>query len=86
VCRSPTHADIGKQLLFANDRNKVRGAVVGISRDGACSNLFENFGEHSLKRDLSNDTTVNPPLFSLANNFKVRDASTVVVCIMVAKK
>jgi hypothetical protein len=29
------------------------------------TNLFENFHENSLKRDLSNATTVNPPLFSL---------------------
>jgi hypothetical protein len=32
--------------------------------------LFENFREHSLKQDLSNDTTVNPSLFSLVNTFK----------------
>jgi hypothetical protein len=50
---------IWKQLLFANDRNRVRGAVFGLSQDGACTNLFQNFREHSLKQDLSNDTTVN---------------------------
>jgi hypothetical protein len=33
--------------------------------------LFENFRENSLKRDLSNDTTANTPLFSLANTFKL---------------
>jgi hypothetical protein len=33
--------------------------------------LFENFRKISLKRDLSNDTTVSPPLFSLVNTFKV---------------
>jgi hypothetical protein len=32
--------------------------------------LFENFRENSLKQDLSNDTTVNPPHFSLVNTFK----------------
>ncbi len=32
--------------------------------------LCENFRENSLKRDLSNDTTVNPPLFSMVNTFK----------------
>jgi hypothetical protein len=32
--------------------------------------LFENFRENSLKRDLSNGTTTNPPLFSLVNTFK----------------
>jgi hypothetical protein len=49
----------------------VRGAVLGLSQNGACTNLWENFRENSLKRDLSNDTTVNTPLFSLVNNFKV---------------
>ncbi len=40
---------IWKQLLFANDRNRVRGAAFGLSQDGACTNLFENFREHSSK-------------------------------------
>jgi hypothetical protein len=35
-----------------------------------CTNCFENFREISLKRDLSNDTTANPPLFSWVNPFK----------------
>jgi hypothetical protein len=64
------HANIGKQFLFANDRNRVRGAVLGLSRDGACTNLFENFREYSLKGDLLNDTTVNSTLFSLVNTFQ----------------
>jgi hypothetical protein len=34
--------------------------------------LFENHSENSLKPDLSNDTTANPPLFSLVNTFKHR--------------
>jgi hypothetical protein len=34
--------------------------------------LFENFRDYSLKRDLSNDTTANPSLFSLVNTFKSR--------------
>ncbi len=33
------YADIGKQLLLANSRNRVRGAVLGLSQDGACTNL-----------------------------------------------
>ncbi len=45
------NADIGKQLLSANNSN----AVLGLSMDGACT----NFRENSLKRDLLNDTTVN---------------------------
>ncbi len=57
--------------MFANDTNRVRGAVLCLSQDGACTNLFENFSENNLKGDLSNDTTDNPPLFSLVNTFKV---------------
>jgi hypothetical protein len=34
--------------------------------------LYENHSEYSLKGDLSNDTTVSPPLFSLVNTFKER--------------
>jgi len=56
--------------LIANDRNRVRWLVLGLSQDGACIDLYENHSENSLKGDLSNDTTVNPPLFSLANTFK----------------
>jgi hypothetical protein len=33
--------------------------------------LFENHSENSLKPDLSNDTIVGPPLFSLVNAFKL---------------
>jgi hypothetical protein len=33
--------------------------------------LFENFSENSLKGDLSNNTTLNPPLFSLVNTFNL---------------
>jgi hypothetical protein len=40
--------------------------------DGACTDSFENFRENSLKGDLSNDITLNPPLFSLVNTFKVK--------------
>jgi hypothetical protein len=43
---------IGKQLLLSNDRNRVRGAVLSLSQDGASTHLFENFRENSLKRDL----------------------------------
>ncbi len=42
---------------------------LGLSQDGASTNLFENFRENSLKGDLSNDTTANTPLFSFANTF-----------------
>jgi hypothetical protein len=44
--------DIGKQLLFANNRNRVRGAVLGLSQDGACTDLFENLSVNVLKGDL----------------------------------
>jgi hypothetical protein len=61
---------IGKQLLFANNRNRVRGAVLGLSQDGACTDLLENLSMNSLKGVLSNDNKFNPPLFSLVNTFK----------------
>jgi hypothetical protein len=32
--------------------------------------LYKNHSDNSLSGDLSNDTTVNPPLFSLVNTFK----------------
>jgi hypothetical protein len=59
------------QVLFANNRNRVRGAVLGLLQDGPCTKLFENLSENSLKGDLSNDTTFKPPLFSLLNTFKL---------------
>ncbi len=58
--------------MLANDTNRVRGAVLCLSQDGACTNLFKNFSENNLKRDLSNDTADNPPLFSLVNTFNVK--------------
>ncbi len=60
---------IGKQLLFANNRNRIRAAVLGLSQDRACTNLIENFRENILKQDLSNGATVSPPHFSLVNTF-----------------
>ncbi len=56
--------------MIANDTNRVRGAVLGLSQDGACTDSFENFRENSLKGDLLNNITLNPPLFSLVNSFK----------------
>jgi hypothetical protein len=47
--------------------------ILGLSQDGACTDLFDNFSENSLKGDLSNATTFNPPLFSLVNTFKYRN-------------
>jgi hypothetical protein len=32
--------------------------------------FFENLGENTLKGELSNATTFNPPLFSLVDTFK----------------
>ncbi len=61
---------IWKEFLFANDTNRVRGVVLGLSQDGACTDSFENFRENSLNGDLSNNFTLNRPLFSLVNTFK----------------
>ncbi len=52
---------IGKQLLLSNDRNSVRWVVLGLSQDGACTDLV----------DLSKGATFTPPFFSLVNTFKI---------------
>ncbi len=46
--------------------------VLCLSQDGACTDSFENFRKNSLMGDLSNAITLNPPLFSLVNTFKLR--------------
>jgi hypothetical protein len=74
--QSPILYRYWEQLLLSNDRNRFRWVVLGLSQDGAGTNLFENFRENSLKRGLSNDTTVNPPRFSLVNTFKYGVRST----------
>jgi hypothetical protein len=61
--------------LLANDTNRVRGAVLGLLQDRACPDFFENFRKNNLKEDLSNDITLNPPLFSLVNTFKSKSMS-----------
>jgi hypothetical protein len=74
-------SDVGKQLLIAKDRNRVRWLVLVLLQDGACVDLHENHSENSLKGDPSNDTTVNPPLFSLVNTFNADVyASFVISC------
>ncbi len=69
-CAAARHKSvIGNQLLFANNRNRVRWVVFCLSQDGACTDSFENFWENSWKGDQSNDITPNTPLFSLVNTF-----------------
>jgi hypothetical protein len=51
--------------------------VLGLSQDGACTNLIENLRENSLKGDLSNINIVNTPLFLLVNTFKQLTMKTV---------
>jgi hypothetical protein len=63
---------IGNQLFISNDRNKVRWVVLELLQDGTRTDFFENLSENTLKGDLSNDTTFNPPLFSLVDTFKWR--------------
>ncbi len=65
-------SNFGKQLLFANNKNRVCWAFLCRSQDGAWIDLFENHSENSIKPDLSNETTVNPSLFSLVNTFKMQ--------------
>jgi hypothetical protein len=74
--------DVGKQLLIANDRNKVRWLVLVLLQDGACMNLYENRSENSLKGDPSNDTTVNPSLFSSVNTFTRRTTNALLSTLL----
>ncbi len=46
--------------------------VLCLSQDGACTDSYENFRDTSLKGGLSNDITLNPPLFSLVYTFKAK--------------
>ncbi len=71
VCRSPTLCRYLQTItvLFVNNRNRVRGAVLSLSQDGAW-HFFWKFQREELKGDQSNDTKFNPPLFSLFNTFK----------------
>ncbi len=64
-----TQAVICKKVLNANDINRVRWVVLDLLQDGACTDFFENLIENSLKGDLSNATTFNPPLFPLVDTF-----------------
>ncbi len=43
------YTDIGKQLSFANKRNRVCGAVLVLSQNGACTNLLKKFPREQLK-------------------------------------
>ncbi len=70
------YAVICKQLLNANDINRVRWVVLDLLQDGACTDFFENLSENSSKGDLSNATTFNPPLFSLVYTFKVNKVAS----------
>ncbi len=65
------YTTIWKQLLFANDTSRARRAVLGLSQDWACTDSFENFRKNSIKGDLSNNITLNPPHFSLVNTFNI---------------
>ncbi len=49
---------VSKQLLYSNNRNRVCWSIFGISQDGVCTDLFENFSVNSLKQGLSNDATL----------------------------
>ncbi len=49
-----------KQLLRLNNRN----SSLGLSQDGVCTDLCENFVVNSLKRDLSTDDSLSIHLFS----------------------
>jgi hypothetical protein len=76
------YADVGKQLLFTKNRNRVRRAVLGLSQDGACNDLLENLSVNGLTGDLSNAATFKPPLFSLVNTFTRNCRCSLVMTVM----
>jgi hypothetical protein len=63
------YAVICKQLLNANEINRVRWVVLDLLHDGDCTDFFENLSENRLQGDLSNAATFNPSLFSLVDTF-----------------
>jgi len=66
MCRSPSLCRYLETIFV------LKGVVLGHSQDGACTNLFKNLCVNSLKGDLSNATTFNPPLFSMVNPFMTK--------------
>jgi len=58
--KHPGSATLRKRVCCTEAKNVV------------CTDLFENFSVNSLKQDLSNDASFNPPLFSLVNTFSVK--------------
>jgi hypothetical protein len=67
VAAARHHSVIRNQLLLQIIETGF--AELCLSQDGACTDSLENFRENSLKGDLSNDITLNLPLFSLVNTF-----------------
>ncbi len=64
MARQKTNSDVWihhatcMQVSGVFHKNRDLWAILGLSQDGACTTLFENFHENSLKQDLWNDTTV----------------------------
>ncbi len=54
---------IGKQLLFANNRNWVRWIVLGLSQDEDWTNFVETLVVSSFKRKLTSDAPLLTHLF-----------------------
>jgi hypothetical protein len=71
VSQPDTTALLGMNNCLQIIETGVRWVVLCLSQDGACTDSFENFHDNSLKGGLFNDITLNLPLFSLVNTFKV---------------
>ncbi len=68
--KTPTLYRYWETIIYFKWQNRVRWVVLGLLQDGAFTDLVENLSVNSLKGDLSNATTFNPPLFPLDNTFK----------------
>ncbi len=73
VCRSPTLCRYLQTIIDfkCQKQSSLSCFVLGLSEDEACTNSFENLSVNSLKGNLSNATTSNPPFFSLVSTFKL---------------
>jgi hypothetical protein len=85
VCRSPTLT-----IALSGNNYSLQIIETGFAKQFYASHrvgpasICLKIHEYSLKQDLSNDTTDNPPLFSLVNTFKVQQNRQELVCALIS--
>ncbi len=71
--KPPTLYRYWETIIYFKWQKQGSLSSFGLLQDGACTDLVENLSVNSLKGDLSNNTTRNPPQFSLVNTFNPID-------------